>query len=207
MLTMKNIVLSFNQLLAIAACALTLGSCNRAEYAMLPKGSSYHGVTRVATPVPTQPEKTAAAAATVSIAAAEKAVVLTPVASTPASAATAPEATPVAQPEKKAVVAAPAAQITEATAIATAPQSARKVTRLQKLAASRVVRAASTISGVTQFSKTLATAKAQKISGNLRIGIILLLIGLLVGIFSRLIGTIVALLGVIFIILWLLDNL
>jgi len=58
-----------------------------------------------------------------------------------------------------------------------------------------------------QFKKHDATASTARIDGNLRTGIILVLIGLLVGIFSGLIGTIIALIGVIFIVLWLLDSL
>ena len=60
---------------------------------------------------------------------------------------------------------------------------------------------------VRQHDNTASTSKTAAISGNLRIGIILLLVGLLVGIFNGLIGSIIALIGVIFIVLWLLDSL
>jgi hypothetical protein len=58
-----------------------------------------------------------------------------------------------------------------------------------------------------QFKKKDATASTARISGNLRTGIILLLIGLIVGIFSNFIGTIIALIGLVFLVLWLLDEL
>jgi hypothetical protein len=58
-----------------------------------------------------------------------------------------------------------------------------------------------------QFKKKDATASTARISGNLRTGIILLLIGLIVGLFSGFIGTIIALIGVVFLVLWLLDEL
>ena len=57
------------------------------------------------------------------------------------------------------------------------------------------------------FQERSPAANVQRVSGNLRTGLILLLIGLIVGIFSGLIGTIIALIGVIFIVLWLLDEL
>jgi hypothetical protein len=59
----------------------------------------------------------------------------------------------------------------------------------------------------SQFKQGDNTANTARISGNLRTGLILLLIGLIVGIFSGLIGTIIALIGVIFLVLWLLDEL
>ncbi|MEJ7660933.1 MAG: hypothetical protein WKG07_15605 [Hymenobacter sp.] len=51
------------------------------------------------------------------------------------------------------------------------------------------------------------TAHTTRINGNLRTGIILLVIGLLVGLLNSLIGTIIAIIGLVFILLWLLDSL
>ena len=157
---------------------------------MLPKTSSYHGETRVATAVPADKSETTATA---------------PVADQPEVAATQPEApaTTVASEVAKSTPA-PALEKKPVNAVATAPASAAATvattTAPRKL---NLVKAANT----TQFKEKSTTAEAQKISGYLRTGIILLLVGLLVGIFSHLIGTIIALIGVIFIVLWLLDNL
>ena len=211
---MKNLFSSFSSLLVAAACALTLGSCNRAEYAMLPQGASYLGSTRVATPAPAA--KPAVATTEVAVAPIE-----TPIAAPkPAVAATAPEAVPATA--DAAEVAAPAATVpAAATAPATAlgstaaistPSAPVKMTRVQRFAASKAIKMMSKASGVTQFKEKLDVAKTQKVSGNLRTGIILILIGLIISLFSRvnsifgLIGAIIAIIGLIFIVLWLLDN-
>ena len=52
-----------------------------------------------------------------------------------------------------------------------------------------------------------AAARDSGIIGNLRTGLILLLVGLLVGLLNTLIGTIIAIIGLVFIVLWLLDEL
>jgi len=59
----------------------------------------------------------------------------------------------------------------------------------------------------SQFKKHDATASTARIDGNLRTGIILVVIGLLVGLLNGLIGTIIAIIGVVFLALWLLDAL
>ena len=58
---------------------------------------------------------------------------------------------------------------------------------------------------VRQHDNTASTARGG-ISGNLRTGLILLLVGLLVGILVPIVGTIIAIIGLVFIILWLLDQ-
>ena len=200
---MKHLFSSCSRLAAFAACALTLGSCNRSEYAMLPKTTSYHGVARVAAPVPAEPTEAAApvAAATEAPASAPTGpVAAAPVATvlpTPPSPVN-PKATPI--PAK---VAAPA---TDAATVA--PTAApRKLNLVQRLALGKITKQLRKATDLTQFKQKQNTTAIQRISGYLRTGIILLLVGILVGIFSKLAGTIIALLGVIFIVLWLLDNL
>ena len=200
---MKNIFPPFAKLIAVAACALTLGSCSRAEYAMLPKGGSYHGVTRVAAPVPTAPIASSA-----------------PVADAVVAPAMAPEttvahATPAAT-KLVAKVAQPAAPAAAASALGTAATvataQAPKLNALQRVALSKVTRKVDKLmqkSGTArQHDNTASTARGG-ISGNLRTGLILLLVGLLVSIFGGifgLIGAIIAVIGLVFIILWLLDQ-
>ncbi|MCC3152654.1 hypothetical protein Q3A66_06570 [Hymenobacter sp. BT770] len=200
---MKNTFPPFAKLIAVAACALTLGSCSRAEYAMLPKGGSYHGVNRTATPVPAQPEATAA----VMPAATPEAVATETVAAAPAT-APAPAAKPEAAAKK--VAAAPAAAVAAQTNQAVAT-TAPKLNAMQRFALNKVTRKVDKLmqksTTMRQHDNTASTTKTSAISGNLRTGIILVLIGLIVGIFSPLIGTIIALIGVIFLVLWLLDNL
>lgn len=185
---MKNISLSIAKLVAVAACALSLGSCSRAEYAMLPQGSSYHGATRVATPVPAVATPVVASAAPETVAAAK-------VAPAPVAARTV-------------VVAAPAAaNALGAAAIVAAP--APKLNIVQRLALNKVTRQVDKLvqkSGAARQHDNTASVAKGSISGNLRIGLILLLVGLLVGLLNGLIGTIIAIVGLIFIVLWLLDQ-
>ncbi|ALW85481.1 hypothetical protein AUC43_10460 [Hymenobacter sedentarius] len=206
---MKNTFPPFAKIIAVAACALTLGSCSRAEYAMLPKGGSYHGVNRAATPVPAQPEATAA----VTPAATPEAAATVTVAATPAPAAapaTAAAPAPKAEAAAKKVAVAPAAAVATQTNQAVATTTP-KLNAMQRLALNKVTRRMDKLmqhsATARQHDNTASTTKTSAISGNLRTGIILVLIGLIVGIFSPLIGTIIALIGVIFLVLWLLDNL
>lgn len=218
---MKNIVLSFNQFLAVAACALALGSCNRAEYAMLPKGSSYHGVTRVASPVPTKTQVTAPRvhsvvadeAAPVTIAAApaaeagEKALVVPVAAPAVASGSTSSTSPATTTPVAKTEVA-KSASVSAALA-ATAASPVQKLNPLQRLALNKVTKKVNKLmqkATVRQHENTASVTRGGGISGNLRIGIILLLVGLLLGIINYYVGTIVAVIGLVFIVLWLLDQ-
>ena len=195
---MKNFCPPFAKLIAIAACALSLGSCSRSEYAMLPKGSSY-GVTRVATPVP-------AATPTTAVSPAAEAVVAAPAVAEAPAAAPAVAATPAAKTTPRAAT--PAVAVEAPTAIATAP--APKLNLVQRIALNKVTRKMDKLmqksGSVRQHDNTASTSNTAAISGNLRIGIILLLVGLLVGLLNGLIGTIIAIIGLIFIILWLLDQ-
>jgi hypothetical protein len=195
---MKNFSSPFAKLVAVAACILTLGSCNRAEYAMLPKGGSYHGVTRVATPVP--PAVTPAPADPVAAPAPE---VASKTEKAPAAvAATAPATAQKAQPVT-------GAESASTTASAPTTASARKPNLLQRLALNKVTRKMDKLvrkAEARQHDNTASTTRSS-ISGNLRIGIILLLIGLLVGLINGTIGSIIAIIGLVFIVLWLLDEL
>ena len=198
---MKNLSSSFNKLVAMAACALTLASCSRSEYAMLPKGPSYYGSTRIATPAPVVESP---------------AVAVAPVAqSVPAVVAQASVVAP-----KKAAVTAPVAKA--APVVATAPAAvvaaapAPKLNVLQRVALSKVARKVEKLTqksgSARQHSETAAT---QKISGKLRQGLILILIGLLVEILASVIGSslvyllgaIIILIGVVLIVMYLLDEL
>ncbi|MBU6120958.1 hypothetical protein [Hymenobacter siberiensis] len=199
---MKNFFPPFAKLVALAACALTLGSCSRSEYAMLPKGSSYHGVTRVATPVPAATPATAVMPAAESVATVAPAAVATVQPAALATVAAAPAAKTTAR------VATPATAVQVPAAVVAAP--APKLNLVQRMALSKVTRKMDKLmqksGSVRQHDNTASTSSTAAISGNLRIGIILLLVGLLVGLLNGLIGTIIAIIGLIFIILWLLDQ-
>jgi hypothetical protein len=95
--------------------------------------------------------------------------------------------------------------MTDATVAAAAPQ---KLNLVQRMALAKVTKKLNKLADKSsQFKQGDNTAHTARINGNLRTGIILLLVGLIVGIFSGLIGTIIALIGVIFLVLWLLDEL
>jgi hypothetical protein len=196
---MKNHFSSITKLVALAACALSLGSCSRSEYAMLPKGGSYHGVTRVATPVPAAP---ATATATVTTPAPAETTV-----AAPAPVATEAPAPAVAKAPAKAAQQPAAASSAAATTVAAAP--APKLSLVQRMALNKVTRKVDKLmqksGSVRKHDNTASTARGG-IDGNLRIGLILLLIGLLLGLINGLIGSIVAIIGLVFIVLWLLDQ-
>ncbi len=79
---------------------------------------------------------------------------------------------------------------------------------VQRLALRKIAKKLDKLTSQTpHFKKHDATASTAAISGNLRTGIILLIVGVLVGLLNGLIGTIIAIIGLIFIVLWLLDEL
>ena len=207
---MKNLLSSLSALLVAATCALSLGSCNRAEYAMLPKGSSYLGSTRVATPAPaTAPAPTSTpapvAAPETAPAPTETAATPTPAPAAPTTAATAPTPAPVAATTPATTPATPAAAGT--TALATPPAPA-KLSFAQRLAAAKLLKAVAKKVDSKQLSQRLNTAETQKISSNLKLGIVLMVIGaivaLLPGLF-RVLGLIIFIIGVLFLVLAILD--
>jgi len=107
-----------------------------------------------------------------------------------------------------------AEQITVASALAAAPVVA-KPTLIQRLALNKVTHKLDKLmqkaGSVRQHENTASTARGG-ISGNLRTGLILLLVGLLISLLGGIsyifgiIGAIVAVIGLVFIILWLLDQ-
>jgi hypothetical protein len=193
------------RLAVVLAGALALGSCNRAEYATLPRSASYMGTAtatskaRVAVSSPIAASQVATAP--------EVTVATAPVAEAPAAApvAVAPAAPVVAAVPQAPVAEAPAVAATVATTDATT--AAPKLNLVQRMALAKVTKKLNKLAATSKLNKGDNTAHTTRISGNLRTGIILLLIGLIVGIFSPLIGTIIALIGAIFLVLWLLDEL
>jgi hypothetical protein len=199
---MRNLTSTLGRLVVVLSGALALGSCSRANYAFLPKADSYLGTTAAAPKARQQaPVAEAAPQAEASPAIAPEVTVATApaVAAQPAAAPAAVAAQPAA------VAAAPAAEAAAATVATPAPQ---KLSLVQRMALAKVTKKINKLASKSpQFKQGDNTAHTARISGNLRTGLILLLIGLIVGIFSGLIGTIIALIGVIFLVLWLLDEL
>jgi hypothetical protein len=205
---MQHLTSTLGRLVVVLTGALALGSCSRSNYAFLPKADSYLGTTTAA---PKVRRPVAAVAAPAEVA---QAPVTAPVAEAPAVApeivvATAPAprvaSAPVAAPQAPTQAAPAAAATADATVATTAPKS---LSLVQRMALAKVTKKLNKLADKSsQFKQGDNTAHTARISGNLRTGLILLLIGLIVGIFSGLIGTIIALIGVIFIVLWLLDEL
>ena len=200
LLLMKHFFNHLPKLAALAAIVLSVSSCNRAEYAMLPKTTPYHATYHsAAKPAPSRaPEQekvTVAEAPAVSAEEKNEAIVPT----------TAPAA---ASPTAATVAAAPAAA---AKPVAATP-APRKATLAQKLALNKVTKKLDKLAGKAQLKPHSETASANALEGNLRTGVILLLVGLLVSLLSGvsgvfgLIGGIIAIIGLIFIILYLLDE-
>lgn len=207
---MQNLISTLGRFTVVVAGALALGSCSRSDYAFLPKSASYLGT---ATAAPKVRQQAAPAATTTEVAQAPV-VAPAPVAEAPA---VAPEITVATTPAPRVAPAsvaaaqapaqaAPAAAATpDATVATTAPKSLNLV---QRMALAKVTKKLNKLADKSsQFKQGDNTAHTARISGNLRTGLILLLIGLIVGIFSGLIGTIIALIGVVFLVLWLLDEL
>jgi hypothetical protein len=208
---MKNLFPSFAKAAAVALCALTFGSCNRAEYAMLPKGASYHGVTRAATPVPAAKPTTVATAETTPVAqpateeaatapvTAEAATAATNVPAAPAKAA-APQAT---APKATEVAAAPAAA---AIIASDAPQAKGLTKMLTRKIEKRVAKLMNKVPSADR-QNTAETAKGG-FSVSLKTGIILMVVGALIALLPglfRLLGLIIFIVGVLILLLALLD--
>jgi len=188
---MKNLASSFTKAFAIAACALTLGSCSRSEYAMLPKGASYHGVTRPANTVSTSVAPAAVATAPV---AAPKAEVAAPVA--------APKA-------EVAAVATPAPAKTDATVATTV--APKKLNLVQRAALKALVKKANKAAKAGDHANTAST---QALDSNLRTAILLAAVGVLVEILGivlgsslvYLLGAVLIVVGAVFFIIWLVNK-
>lgn len=210
---MKNLFPSFAKFAAVALCALTFGSCNRAEYAMLPKGASYHGVARAATPVPAKPEAAAPIAPVEAAATPETAAVSVAESTAPAMQAAQPTA--VAPKAATPVVAsqpAPAAIETIANAPAESQAApAPKLNGMQRLALNKVTKKVDKLVQKAAARQHISTASVTKggVSGNLRLGIILMVIGALIALLPglfRVLGLIIFIVGVLFLLLWVLDQ-
>ncbi|GAB3306583.1 hypothetical protein [Hymenobacter tenuis] len=197
---MKHLSGLLNKLTAVAAVAVALTSCNRAEYAMLPKTSSaYHGTQRgvIVKPAP------ATAVVTPKVAAPAVAEVEAPVVATPTAPVAAENPVVASAPAAAPKVAAPAEAVRPE---AKKAFSGVKLNAVQKAALAKIDKKADKIAA--KLTKK-DTASANAISSNLKLGIILVLIGALItilpgGIFD-LLGSIVAIIGIVFIILALLD--
>lgn len=206
---MKNTCLPLAKLLAVAACALSLGSCSRAEYAMLPTGSSYHGVTRAAAPTPaavataktaTIPEAAPeASAATRPDPLAPKAFGRTTI---PVKAATKAPAAP-AEAEASAVIA--AAPRAAGPAPTVTPTTALKLGLVQRVVLNKMahqmdklVQKATT---ARRHDNTASTTRRGGISDTVKLGLVLLLVGLIVAsLLNSFIGAVIAIVGIIFIV-------
>ncbi len=207
---MQNLISTLGRLTVVVAGALALGSCSRSDYAFLPKSASYLGT---ATAAPKARPQAAPVVTSTEVAQAPVAAPA-PVAEAPAVApeitvATAPAPRVAPAPVAAApapVQAAPAAAATpDATVATAAPKSLNLV---QRMALAKVTKKINKLaSKSSQFKQGDNTAHTARISGNLRTGLILLVIGLIVSLFSGFVGTIIALIGVVFLVLWLLDEL
>ncbi|MBG8556447.1 hypothetical protein [Hymenobacter guriensis] len=195
---MKQHLLSWKQSLLALTVLISAGlsSCNRAEYAMLPKTSSYHGTERVA--------------------------VKTPIATPAPAVAEAPVAT---APAAELAVAAPATTAkATAPAVAAAPSVAKKATAsatptakpsfMQKMVVKKALKNVDKVASKVLVKKHKDVAESNKLSGKIRQGVILLLVGLLIEILGAatglgiiyLLGAIIAIIGLVFIVLGLLDE-
>ncbi|QKG57510.1 hypothetical protein GKZ68_13280 [Hymenobacter sp. BRD128] len=204
---MQNLTSTLGRLAVVLTGALALGSCSRANYAFLPKADSYLGTTAAA------PKAHYAAPVATSTATPAQAAEASQVA-TPEAPAIAPEVTVATAPSAAATPKTAASAETEAvvaaapTTMATTPVAAPKLNVVQRLALNKVMRKLNKQTqkiSARQGDNTASTARGA-VSGNLKIGIVLLLIGLLVGLLNGFIGAIIAVIGLIFIVLWLLDQ-
>lgn len=193
---MKHLFNILPKLTAIAAIALSASSCNRAEYAMLPKTTSYHGTQRAVAVKPTP--STAPISPETAIPVTKEAVVSEVVA-------------PVVAAQQ-----APAAQ-RSATARATKPAAptktaAPKLSLVQKAVVQKLAKKADKLTAKTHFSRKSEAASqedANALSRNIKLGIVLLLVGILLGIFGGIIGVIgliFVVLGLVLLIVGLLDE-
>lgn len=200
---MKHLSGLWHKITAIVAVTAALSSCNRAEYAMLPKTTSYHGTEyRAVTAAPATKATTVAEAAPVA-ATPEKVVAARPV-EAPATTVAAAEATP--------QVAAPAAVAAPAKATV-----APKLNFMQKALVQKIAKKADKVASKLEFKQRPETAEAERLGGRLRQGIILIIVGLLVGLLATIngpigsifaiISTILVLVGIVLIVLYLLDEL
>ena len=162
----------------------------------MPQTSSYHGTQYVAA----KPKAEVVAEAPAPVAA--------PAEATPATPAPVVAAAPAA-------VAAPVAKAAPASAgTVTKPAKAPKLNFLQKALVNKVIKKADKLASKAQLKQRSETAKTTAIEGKLRQGLLLLLGGIIIELLGALtgltviyvLGAIVAVVGLIFILLYLLDE-
>ena len=192
------------KLTTVAVCALSLASCNRGEYATLPQSSSYHGVSRVATPGPAKklpivaavPNAPALAPAAATVLAVPVAAVTPPVAS---SVKPAVAAMPVPSPEAPATTVGP-------------PVTPRKLNLVQRLALTKVTRKLDKKLARITRNQHQNAASTTRLDQGLRTALIVLLVGVIVAAFSGvagifgIVGGIIVIIGLVLLLLYLLDQ-
>ncbi|UOQ72052.1 hypothetical protein [Hymenobacter cellulosilyticus] len=205
---MKHVSGLLHKLTAFAAIVVALSSCNRAEYAMLPKTSSYHGTANRAVSVKPAPVAATPAPEVAAVPEAAPAVAPATVASAPAAPATASKAVSAAPAVKEAATVAAVQPATKA-------QASRKLNLIERSIVAKVAKKAEKLSSKMEVKKHSEVASTNKLQGKLRQGVILLLVGLLIEILGAatgigliyVLGAIIALIGLVLIILYLLDEL
>ncbi|GAB2454002.1 hypothetical protein GCM10011375_01280 [Hymenobacter qilianensis] len=204
---MKHLSGLWHKLTLVVAVTAALSSCNRAEYAMLPKTTSYHGTAQRAVTVAPATKETAvtevAPVAEAPVAVSEEVAIARPVEAPTASVAV----TEAPAQAATAVVATPAKSAV------TAP----KLNLMQKALVQKIAKKADKLSSKMQIKQRTETAEAERLGGKLRQGIILVIVGLLVGLLGfvggpigtifGIISTILVLVGIVLIVLYLLDEL
>lgn len=190
---MKNLTLSLGRLALVLAGALSLGACNRAEYAGVSQSAARSSSTPVASQVATP---------YVPIAAEESAVVVAPALTTPSVANMVP-----------AVQQAPTVAAITPIAPVAKPASAPKLNLVQRLALHKVTRKLDKLTAqLPQLKKQDASAARGGLDGNLRSALLFGLVGLILLLFSgvsnvfAVVGTILLIIGLVFLVLWLLDQ-
>ena len=179
---MKNTFPPFARLIALVACVVSLGSCSRSDYAMLPKGASYAGNSHVSTPV-------SAAPAPAAVANTAPAVAQAPVAAPAAVAKAQPAAT--AQPAAIATAKAPRLNLVQRLTVKALVNKAKKSTSHANTASTQK------IEGNLRTAILLGA-----------IGLVTEILGIAVGSsIIYLIGAILLVVAAVFFILWLVDKL
>ena len=202
---MQNLTSTLGRLAVVLTTTLALASCNRAEYAFLPKSAAYLGTTTAAPKAHVAPTPAPAAQAPA------------PLAETPAVAPEIVVATPAPTP-RAATAAAPTppapAQAAPAPEVATVTTPApKRLNLLQRLAVNKVMRKLEkqTQKITARQSDNTASTTRSNLDSKLRYAIIFGAIGLIFfvigGGVANTVGTILFIVALLFLLFWLLDNL
>ncbi|WP_206984678.1 hypothetical protein [Hymenobacter telluris] len=198
---MKHLFNTLSKLAAVAAVGLSISSCNRAEYAMLPKTTPYHATYgSVVKPAPATATEETAVATAPSTPQVEEVAAEVPATAAPTTASPA--------------VASPATRTTARVARTATPATTTpsKMSVPQRALLAKVNKKVDKLVSKTQTMSRKEAAsheEANALSRNIKLGIVLLLIGILLGIFGGIIGVIglvFVVLGLILLILGLLDE-